>query len=461
MRRPRWFKRLRQFFAKSSLPDAQQPLREFVYLDTVSVYSLVASRQGAIPSEITDSETSTLRSEIASTAEVNAAVAKGAIKASGETTQSSGSQIVRKSIVQATFRELLMLEEETLPLRARGEEADAPAIDGVEDLIAACRGPNSSQWILDAEELARGQLLEVEVELETEATFRISAIFNAMIEIFDENPNLIDPAALPGMLEGIVASRILDKLLVGLVPLRGRVIHYRHVTLSDGEERIVHEQLLEGLPVSHHLKIRPLYLVGVAESDLFWRDIRRVLFSKSTFTVMCRLGRSGAQPTWTPVKLVDVLKEVTPELGLHLQTMEGILKGAGQASGDEEELAKQTAMRRALIRYADDLASERGESCPESALVAAGLPNVEQTSAYRSVEERRQAFSEIRKWVEERFSVEFNAREAASMRMVAQVDSSLGFDGELLPTATPTSSIQLSPGLERRYLDSEIIAIYW
>ena len=60
--------------------------------------------------------------------------------------------------------------------------------------------------------------------------------------------------------------------------------------------------------------MRPLYVVGVAEAELFWRDLRRILFSSSDYRMLCRLGRTSAQRTWTPVKLTDVLEGVVPDL---------------------------------------------------------------------------------------------------------------------------------------------------
>ena len=55
------------------------------------------------------------------------------------------------------------------------------------------------------------------------------------------------------------------------------------------------------------------FVVGVAQRDLFWKDIRRVLFLKARYTVFCRLATEGVAETWHPVKVADVLAGIVPQ----------------------------------------------------------------------------------------------------------------------------------------------------
>ena len=48
-----------------------EPLREFVYLDDVSVYSLVASQVGMIVTELTETQATSLQSDISGSARGN------------------------------------------------------------------------------------------------------------------------------------------------------------------------------------------------------------------------------------------------------------------------------------------------------------------------------------------------------------------------------------------------------
>lgn len=52
----------------------------------------------------------------------------------------------------------------------------------------------------------------------------------------------------------------------------------------------MHEQLLLNSPAFAGLERWPIFVVGVTERDQYWKDIRRVLFSKSRYTVFARLA---------------------------------------------------------------------------------------------------------------------------------------------------------------------------
>jgi hypothetical protein len=79
------------------------PLREFVYLDEVSVYSLLASRQGALPSEYTHTQTRSATGGMSSSAGATGGIAKVGMSAKSEFTQSESTQVLRKSSVQAAY----------------------------------------------------------------------------------------------------------------------------------------------------------------------------------------------------------------------------------------------------------------------------------------------------------------------------------------------------------------------
>ena len=67
------------------------------------------------------------------------------------------------------------------------------------------------------------------------------------------------------------------------------------------------------MPTGAQPEAYPAFLVGVAQSDLFWKDIRRVLFSQARYTVFCRLATSGLTDRWGPVKMADVFSGITSD----------------------------------------------------------------------------------------------------------------------------------------------------
>lgn len=121
---------------------------------------------------------------------------------------------------------------------------------------------------MDSARLARGQLLEAEVQLEAEDTFQFNEVVSAIPKIvqddletfgFDRNESFDQVSSV---------NRILEKLLVGLGPIRGCAADYRVVKLEE-QEWIVHRKLLSKLDEIDLLSTHSLYVVGVADQSLF------------------------------------------------------------------------------------------------------------------------------------------------------------------------------------------------
>jgi len=94
-------------------------LREFVYLDEVSVTSLLASREGGVPKEITDSQSAGFKGEVNAQADANAGVFKARLGSKWERNGSTSSQVVRQATVQTLFKLLYDLEANDLTLASR------------------------------------------------------------------------------------------------------------------------------------------------------------------------------------------------------------------------------------------------------------------------------------------------------------------------------------------------------
>ena len=284
---------------------ASGPLREFVYLDEVSVYSLIASRKGPIATDYRDTTSTLLQSELEGTAGANVGVAKGEVASRIGSSQTSEIQTVRKAVIQSTFRELYEAEHAKLAIRPR-DLADAPQppadTEGLQALISA-RG-QGDPWVMAPSELTRGQMVELEVELQAHEVLQFGAAVSSILDIIESSQELLSGIDTETLRQIVDGNRILQRLLVGLVPLMGRVVRYRSVIVDD-QEWLVHEQLLSQLERGQ-ITSRPIFIVGVAERLLFWKDIRRVLFSRSQFLVLGRLTRNGLHSQWSPVKLVDV-----------------------------------------------------------------------------------------------------------------------------------------------------------
>ena len=442
-----WLRRLRR---KQASKRQTASLREFVYLDEISVYSLIASRLGPNATEFTETETASLKVEVPSSFGGGVDI---------------GSQVLRKSIVQTTFKELYELEMASFIIRPIEDHLKVPEIDNLTDLMAIAEPLKANGWMVDPEDLFRGQLLEVEVQLEAANIFLVSAVISAFLEIFEEDSEIFG-LDLNKLAQGKSIGRILEKILVGLVPIRGYAMDYEVVEFEE-KEWIVHHKLLNELPETELLSRRPLYVVGVAEQSLFWKDVRRILFSKARFRVLCRLAQDGIQNSWTPVKLAHVLDLVVPGLGNQIDSLWSVvLKSMGKArKTNQSKDRKKQLMHDALVCYATLLAEHYGHTIAIQDLSEAGLLSEKQCNSYDSIKEKRKAFDEIATFLLDRFSLEWEPLTVAHYRAVALVDADLDFtEQSLSPAASPDIPSTDAPpakSFDERFLDSEFVAIYW
>lgn len=437
------------------------PLREFVYLDDVSIYSLLASRLGAIATEFTETEVFSLNSEIGSSLGGSFGITKADLKSRIETGHTQGSQVLRKSIVQTTFKELYELESASLGLRPMSGET-APDAPSLSTLGGTLDSVEYEAWVIDPDRLLRGDLIEVEVELETESIFRVSAVITTILDIMQENLQLFGADNVSQITEIRSVGRVLESLLAGLVPIRGRLIDYGALEIG-GREVLVHQDLLSELEIEQRAAVCPVFVVGVADRSLFWKDIRRVLFSGAKYRVFCRVSSSGLANEWRPVKLVDVLNEVHPSLGQQIGSIGDIALRAMEdavAGSKATEAQREGEQRAAIEKYATLLAGHHEKELSTAAVDSLIAKTTHDQDWLSTVDERRPVFSEITRHIDELMGVETSRETAAIYRVAALADIGLGLGGTLAPNAAGASPRRASPR-DERFLDTEIIAIYW
>ncbi len=451
-----WRHRRHHLRDASKRPDT---LREFVYLDEVSVYSLLASRKGAIAAEFTESQTASLNSEVGGSMGGGFGVTKAEVKSRIEAGQSRTSQVLRKAIVQTSFKELHEFERPRLALAGAHDGARAAEVSGPSALERDLDLHISAGHVADPQGLGRGDLIEVEVTLEADPIFRVSAVITTIREILQENLQLFGVENVGQLAEMRSIGRLLESLLAGLVPIRGTLADFK-VAKIGGREYLVHEDVLGQLGELRDEELCDVMVVGVAERDLFWKDIRRVLFSGSRFTVFCRLGGEGLQDRWRPIKLMDVLHDIHPVFGEQIgdlgETALHAMEVAVDASQQAHSLSSETEDA-LLQRYATMLAESHSRVL-DPAEVADLVAGVERPIGWTErVDGRRPVLSEVTRRLDAALGVATTAETACHLRLAVMLDAGLshpGSGGSQAPPASPA-------GATVRFLDAEIIAIYW
>jgi len=435
-----WWRRWRRAKRLTKAKESGE-LREFIYLDGVSVYSLLASRLGPVAQEVTDSYSRSSEAEAAGKigGDLLALNAESSFRASFN--RSSGSEILRKSIIQASFKDLVDLEQDRLVLGGSGKSRQG---GGSKKPMPFKVAPFA------AAEFARGRLLEVDVELDVEPIYRMNTVLSSMIGIASASPDLFDAQTRFQFSQGRAIEVALQGLLGGLVPIRARVPDYV-VRSINGVDSVDHVRALS--PVERAGSY-PLYLVGVAEESLFWKDVRRVLFSGGRYTVLARVSAPGVQETWNPVKLSHVLDSFAPDLGVQINKMSTMaLKGAKKPSVSDHSSRSLGALLGALLRRLNERASSL---TPDQAAAGQVVVHRYASTAY-SIEGWRAASDEL---VEVMFPVPADRperEEMATLRQQVQSANAAPRPG-LAGQGLDNDAHEPAP---ERYLDCEFVAIYW
>ncbi|MFJ3758578.1 hypothetical protein [Streptomyces sp. NPDC090080] len=434
-------------------------LREFVYLDEISVTSLVSSRRGAVPSEITDKRTETFRTSSTSNAEASSKLIKASFGSVLESTKTQDRQVLRKATIQATFKGLYEEEWDTMPIRSVSS-LSVPDLSEIRNMIA---NPDSSaqrmpQWIIGGEQLTRGRLIEVEVELQADSVFQVSAFVSSFLDMFAGSGELagqIHRDEAEGVRE---FNSILEKLLVGLVPLKCRLINYQTVSLN-GRDYLIHRDVLDVIPPGERPSESSVYLVGVTEQDLFWKDIRRVLFSKAEVKILCRLNHVGVRTSWTAVKLADMISNIVPGFA---QQFDGFVSDVlrAMASDSNVQWPQDIARVETLVVYGNLIAQEGNISLTDTDRTELRrLADENANLLAASIPESRPAFRRIAQYFSDRYGVVIDADKSHDLRVQARTHA--GLSGNLSVQPAITSSLQNLTATGGSYLDAEIIAIYW
>lgn len=425
-------------------------LREFIYLDEVSLRSLLSSLKGEVTDTKTNNKTISSEEKIGGTlgAEVPM-IAKAELASHFQTSNSSTIQTSRKATVQSWFAELLKLQG----TRLIEIQVDCQKAKDLEQL----EKERNASLLAHNEKLKRGELIEMRIKLSADRIFKFGTMISEFTGLAEEWPAMMQASMGENSLEearGI--SKFLKRLLTGLIPIRCEAIEYSVIEL-DGEEYIAHNSYLADLDI----KKRPLIIVAVTEHLAYWKDIRRVLFSDAEFTMLCRVGKTGLQNTWNPVKLVDLFKEAVP--GMIDQIHSATLLPLQSDMHEPIEEMKERLMKNALSNYSELILSAFPEqiSEPQNSEIENLIDRLKTRA--NSSEGQRSAFKSLQNQIEKITSSKIVPEQEIRFREEARLKSGLPQFPTLMNNNGNASNTQNVQSFESddRLLDVEVVAIYW
>jgi hypothetical protein len=284
-------------------------LREFVYLDEVSVYSLTSAPDMPPPVTMSESAATTAGEILAAQIEGGAPlVAKANMRGELNSSRSSGLQVHRQFNIQSQFARLHGMYRPTFLLTANALDTRTRDATSLSDALTQLE---EAQRAIRAENLTRGALAELRVSLRAHHTFDITAFIRLVSGLVKKYPELLQIRDVSGIQTAMDAGEFLAELMEDLVPIEGRSTTHEIVTDADGNIWVADISALNSI-WDGQVTTEPLRVVGVAETGSFWKDTRRILHAEAEFDVLGRISRTGLQDEWTPVKMIDTFRRVIP-----------------------------------------------------------------------------------------------------------------------------------------------------
>jgi hypothetical protein len=442
----RWWLRRRQ---ATSHRTNSADLREFVYLDEVSVYSLISSQIGSVAEQYTTKQVDIMSSELSSSMGLAVpTVANAGLGSKLSASNTSERQVLRKSTIQGTYRELreeILHKHLLLPLRG-AIPAQVDSRNSPSELMREYVGAGVA---LDEGALVRGAPIELSARLEPDESFSAMTLIDTL-RLFEKFADTRDPEVKEGFQTATSLGDILRSMLTGLVPLRGFSLDYSLV-VHEGQRWIVRNEALEQSEIK--VLATPLTVATVADQTLFWKDVRRLLFGGSSYVVMGRIGSDGLTDSWSPVKLNNVLRRYVPDLADQLDSLGPLIGTLNFDSQRSQAPPGREQLRIALTRFAASLGESSPVPAPRNLEQSIDVALETVTVTPTTPDEWRPAFADLVRQLPPEWRKSLDANATAVLRQECIDHAAASNSTAIMPrtTARPPAAV----------LDIKLIAVHW
>jgi hypothetical protein len=257
-----------RFFSRRVTTD-ESPIREFAYLDEVSVESLLASVDGEVLVQRTSTESRSSEAGLGAGLGASTPFGKASFAPALKQTRGNEVQELRKSVAQSAFARLRNKNFNRFvirPLRLPVSKRIQRRIHDLDPKVLRKYGQG-----LPLCELKRGDLLEIETTIAAADIFKVRTAVSAITNVVDAHPSFLTTELRDqlGLAKPLVT--LIDSLNGDAIPVRGEAAS---VTITDvaGEPWLVSASATPGITG------QSLTLESQAFARWFWGDVGRILF---------------------------------------------------------------------------------------------------------------------------------------------------------------------------------------
>lgn len=410
--------------------DQFEGVREFVYLDDISVRSLLASTgEGGIPTEKVEQDVRTTRKKLRGDAGASSGAAKirGTVGTEREV-QTSVEERQNFDLTQSKFTRLYKSDAINTKLSLEDVSNDSDEQDFTE---------------LRTGDLERGDILELRVNISANLLYRLYQIMEYMGDALEGE---IDQ-------ETKESFKLIELSLGNSIPIVGTSIDYRVVESND-QKTIKLAANINEEEVDEVYKLKIVTLLNV---DYLWTDPIHTLFNDEEFVIYCRVEHVDVD-VWHPLKITrawgSLSQEAADQLNKRiLQVLEDVrnelseIKGFGNDSNNLE-----SSIVKDIPQYTERLSEEYDVTVTEDdqqKLLAEARANVNSSYEESSTALRKDIFNSYTHAFEDKFGLDSIAPEKRQeLRLTTSTSE----------TVLPKSSNENDDVFR---IEGKAVAIYW
>lgn len=431
--------------------DWRQALREFIYLDEVSVTSLLAARDGDIPESVTDTLSRSTEAESSYSVSGPVKGLKLGSESRNKVTDTTAQEVVRRAVIQSTFRRLHTGnggKHRPFGDRSRRDAKFDAEFATVEALKKKSKKLEKAGALKRLDSMSRGDLVEVEVTLRPARTFLAAHALESVSRMMAGRPQIFGDVSFQ-IKQASPMADVLTELMVGLVPIRAASTNIALVSIDEHKFLVDTRVLAPGSEVAS--SVERIEFVAQTEVASYWKDLRRVLYSGNDYTIYARLTSPEMRPSWKALKLNELLHDMSKEMGDAVAALEKIVNDMfDKAAGAGEPVIDLRVM---MHRFADALPGaipSEEQTAVDDAITAA----MSQFSSASGLADVRAAFDIVVAAHERAVGREVDRLEIARSR--AEVIKAAETDAVAATFQARSASAPAVPQFE-----VEVVAIYW
>lgn len=406
-------------------------LREFLYLNQTSMFSLLSSIVGPIQDEVRASE-STTRSKEAEAGGSGTIPFVGGLSIGGMLNSSTADQreVSYKMNAQAHFVALLS------ELHKRN---DFISISQNEYKFAG----KQSKY-LDTIELCKGRVVEADIELRALNEYTLSKVLGEMIDMVKETGG--DTAALLGDPNAALGYSLFNKLQSGMIPVSAYI---RGSKMGLQYERTVLQPV--GAEDGERAK---LGFAGYLKKQDCWQDPTEFLYNGIPMKALIRIQADGPESEWDGMPLLNAFRAIPgnafDEMFDSLQSLKHMRFG-----DDAQTAILSQAFSRGLTEYAHQISD-----APDDDDMQAIENEVKKLASNLGADDTSTAvFHKLEESVEHVCGLKVDKSDLATLRKEIRDRHNLPL---IFKNVQPSRVTQPSTkGSSDQFMKTEIIALYW